>query len=211
MSTKDATNLVPKWKPGDNIVPFCKKIENAWEYCRAEDFDEKKFCQILRLQLPADAAEIFDNMEAEKQSTVKEVANAIKLALDKQKSEYMQEFAEVTKQAAESYNAYALRVKRLYLRGTGTSSLSAGEKVMLVETFLNGLPSSESTTLRLVASDAEMISIDDLSKRAARVRSRPSKNHDEINALREEFDQIKTKIENQQSIECENNVTFSKN
>ena len=39
---------------------------------------------------------------------------------------------------------------------------------LIVEAFLNGLPTSESTALRLVASDDEMQSVDKLAKRASR-------------------------------------------
>ena len=46
--------------------------------------------------------------------------------------------------------------------------MGQGERRMLVEQFLEGLPYSESSTLKLVATDSEMLDVDQLALRASR-------------------------------------------
>ena len=169
MTTKEATNIVPRWNPQENIVAYCKKVENAWNICQAENFTEEKFCQLLRLQSPESAAQVFDNMNDDKKKKVSDVKAALLLRLDRQQNEYLQDFANVQKGALENHNAFALRVQRLYVLGTGDgTAITARDKKLIVEAFLKGLPQSEQSALRLVATDSEMLDVDALAKRAAR-------------------------------------------
>ena len=169
LSTKEASNLVPRWGTDDNIVAYCQKITNAWNLCQSENFNEEKFCQILRLYLPPAPAQVYDNMADADKKVVTKITEALLSRLDRQENEYLQEFSTVRKGPLETHNAYALRVQRLYALGTGASStMTERDHKLIVEAFLNGLPTSESTALRLVASDDEMQSVDKLAKRASR-------------------------------------------
>ena len=169
MSTKEATTVVPRWTPQDNIVAYCKKVENAWTICSADNLVEEKFCQILRLQLPEAAAQVFDNLSADDKKVVNKVKNALLSHLGRQENEYLQEFATIQKEPLENHNTFALRVQRLYVLGTGEgAAISDRDKKLIVEAFLKGLPNSEQSALRLVASDAEMLDVNALAKRASR-------------------------------------------
>ena len=180
-TSKDVFALLPKSiLPGESINEFCKRIEHAWRFCESENYNEAKFCQILRLSLTQDAAEVFYNLPIEDQNTVNTVVQALLTQLDKQQQEYLREFSEITKSPHESYNDYCLRIKRLYKRGTGGTILTNSEKIMLTEMFLNGLPTPDSTALRLVASDEEMKDIEMLTRRAARTGLSKSKSVDDI-------------------------------
>ena len=170
ISAKDAASLMPRYLAGETINNYVEKIRNAWSYCKGEGFREDKFCQILRLNLPTDAAQVMDNMEEDKKTNVEEITREILSQLDLQTSEYLREFSTITKRPTESYSAYALRLRRLYKRGTGQKESTTAEKSLMVETFLKGLNISESTALRLVASEKEMKNLDQLVKRAARLQ-----------------------------------------
>ena len=169
MSNKEASLLMPKWQTQDNINGYCKRIESAWSFCSAETFDEAKFCQILRLGLPTNCGEIFDNMEDADKKKVNAVVTALKEKLDKQSGEYLQMFSQATKMTGETHNQFAIRIQRLYKFGTGQdSAFTERDQKLMVEAYLKGLPQNESTALRLVASDAEMKNIDQIAKRASR-------------------------------------------
>ena len=89
--------------------------------------------------------------------------------LDKRPSEYITEFKSATKSPYESYSAFAHRLKELYKKGTECEgTMGQGERRLLVEQFLEGLNYSESMTLKMVATDAEMLDVDQLALRAAR-------------------------------------------
>jgi hypothetical protein len=189
MSSKEAAYIVPKWNIAENIVNFCKKVQSAWEYCEGESFEETKFLKILRLSLPTDVAEVYDNLPEDQRKTVALVTENLIVALDKDKAEYLRDLSELRKQPSESFTSYGIRVKRLYIRGTGMSSktLTSGEKIMLVEKFFDGLTIAESSSLRMTATDDELKDLDKLVKRAARLRlsSRQTKSEELVNAVTE--------------------------
>jgi len=180
ISTKEAANLIPRWGTDDNIVAYCKKIENAWDLCNGEQFNQEKFCQILRLHLPAAPAQVYDNMTKEERKDVSNVVKALLSRLGRQENEYLQEFSAIKKGPLETHNSFALRVQRVYALGTGgITTLTDRDNKLIVEAYLNGLPTSESTALRLVASDEEMKSVDKLAIRA----SRTSRTQKPVNAV----------------------------
>ena len=196
MTTREATTLIPKWSAGENIGNFCKKIEAAWDYCKSENFEEEKFCKILKLQLHTDAAEVMDNMSEGDKKDVSKITKELRSRLDKQKSEYLREFSEVTKRPNEGYNEFALRIKRLYKQGTDSATVpTAGEERMMVETFLNGLPENEGSALRLVSTEEEQDCIDKMAKRAGRVTTRNNKLRDEINSIRKDLTWVQNQFE----------------
>ena len=94
---------------------------------------------------------------------------------------------------SETYQEFALRIKKLYLRGTGNTTLNSGENLAIVEAFLNGLPSSESTALRLCANENELGDVFLLAKRASRSRPNTTKT-DEINELRDTINETKESL-----------------
>ena len=189
MTTKEATGLIPRWNGDDSIVTYTKKISNCWEICKAESFDEGKVCKLLRLQLNINAAEVFDNLPDEEQKVVATVIQKLKEVLDKQKMTYLQELSQVQKSPTESHATFSLKIRRLYKSGTGSTSISNGEKQMMVQSFLAGLPRNESSALRMVASEAELKDIDLLAKRAA--RSTIQSNDVTVNAVDEQPKQYK--------------------
>ena len=180
LSTKEVANFIPRWGTDDNIVAYCKKIENAWELCNGEQFSQEKFCQILRLHLPTAPAQVYDNMTKEERKDVTNVVKALLSRLGRQENEYLQEFSAIKKGPLETHNSFALRVQRVYALGTGgITTLTDRDNKLIVEAYLNGLPTSESTALRLVASDEEMNSVDKLAIRA----SRTSRTQKPVNAV----------------------------
>ena len=167
--TKTVTQLLPKWSAGENIRNYTKRVAHAWEFVKG-DFEEKKFCNLVRISVSANLGEIIDNYLTENESpSVQGLCEALTTKLDKRPSEYISEFKSATRGPSESYTAYAHRLRELYKKGTETTGkMNSGEKRLLVEQFLEGIPYSESSTLKLVASDEEMLDVDALAKRAAR-------------------------------------------
>ena len=55
LTSVEATKMIPKWTEQDTVVDYCVRVRTAWEYCNGEDFDEGKFCKILKLNLPRKA------------------------------------------------------------------------------------------------------------------------------------------------------------
>ena len=169
MTAKEASSLIPRWNNTENIVSFCKKVQSAYAFCKDEGYSEEKFCQILRLHLPDPAAQVFDQLSEANKKSVTEITSALLAQLDRQENEYLQQFSKLKKEPLESHNAYALRVQRLYQLGTGSeTTMTARDKKVIVEAFLNGLPLNEQSALRLVATDSEMSDIQTLAKRASR-------------------------------------------
>ena len=169
MTNKEANNYIPNWEKDDGIMSFCQKIELAWDVCKKQSFDEEQFCIMLRLHLPTKAGDVVNAMTPDNQKLVAEIVKTLRKHLGGQQLEYLQEFSSVTKDASETHQEYALRVKRLYMLGTGSSNnFNATEKKIIVEHFLRGLPSHEQSSVRLVATDDEMADVDKLALRAGR-------------------------------------------
>ena len=182
LTTREATQIIPRGHIDDSILDYTKKVASAWEFCKEENFSEKKFCQLLRISMKSGMAEVFDNMPPEDQNVVEKVIAEVKEKLDRTPSEYLFLFQSATKRPAESYAAFSMRLKRLYLSSSGGnnsgSQLTEGEKSILVERFLSGLPANESTALRMVATDRESKDVELLAKRAS--RSRPGTKNDRL-------------------------------
>ena len=173
ISTKEVSQLLPRRKTGEDIKDFTKKIESAWQYAKAETFDEKKFCQLLRINLDSDTSQVFDNLSSADQESVSAIVKELNSKLDRTPIEYLRMFQQATKLPTESYSAFAMRLKRLYATGTSgqaTATLSKGEQSVIVEQFLSGLPANERTALRMVATEEESQDVELLAKRAARSR-----------------------------------------
>ena len=193
MTTKIASSFAPKYVQGENIHSFCDRINFAWDFCNKEGYPEAKFCKLIRLSLPLDAGEVYDNLPSTAKNDVAEITKALIEALDKPKSEHLRDFTEIQKSPIESYTEYARRILRNYKRGTGAEILSGGEHVMLCEKFLQGLPTKISTSLRLVCSEEEMQNIEMLAKKASRCS--PNRNlKEEVNHIRQELKALKMVI-----------------
>ena len=192
ISSKDVTSVLPKYTAGHSTPDYVSKIKKAWAYCNAEEFDEGKFCQLLMTQLPNKFDSIVDELDEGDKAKVETVCDKI-MQLDRQKSSYLADYARCSKLTSETYNEYALRIKKLYLRGTGNTKLNSGENLALCEAFLNGLPSSESTALRLCANEEELGNVLLLAKRASRSRPNTTKNN-EINELRNVIKETKDSL-----------------
>ena len=134
-------------------------------------------------------------MTDEKRISFEAITEELLSVLDLQKSEYLRDFGWISKRPNESYTGYALRLKRLYQKGTGQKKISPSEKLYMVEQFFNGLNSSESTALRLVATEEEMKCVDKLAKRAARSKNSTSSAHEEVNALKNKLENLKVSME----------------
>ena len=134
-------------------------------------------------------------MTDEKRISFEAITEELLSVLDLQKSEYLRDFGSISKRPNESYTGYALRLKRLYQKGTGQKKISPSEKLYMVEQFLNGLNSSESTALRLVATEEEMKCVAKLAKRAARSKNSTSSAHEEVNALKNKLENLKVSME----------------
>ena len=139
-----------------------------------DNFDEKKFLDLVRISVSDQLGEIIDkyfesHSSDESKIKVEELCKVLNTRLDKRPSEYITDFKAATKAPNESYSAYAHRLKELYKKGTECAcTMGQGERRLLVEQFLEGLPYSESATLKLVATDAEMLDVDELALRASR-------------------------------------------
>ena len=170
MSNADASRLIPKMTSADKIRDFCKKINDAWDLCKASgnDFPEASFCQILRINLGSEAREVVDNLTSGNQAKVDEIVKALKDKLDKTPIEYLNEYNSATKQPTETHAQFSLRLKKLYKAGTGCDTISDSEGKILVEKFLSGLDLAEASALRLIADDTERGDCEKLAKRAAR-------------------------------------------
>ena len=169
MTNKEANNYIPNWEKDDGVMSFCQKIELAWNVCNKQSFDQEQFCIMLRLHLPQKAGDVVNAMTPDDQKKVVKIVEKLRKHLGGQELEYLREFSSVTKDASETHQEYALRVKRLYMLGTGSSNdFNATEKKIIVEHFLRGLPPHEQSSVRLVATDTEMADIDQLALRAGR-------------------------------------------
>ena len=173
-TTKEVSNMLPKWTAGENVRNYTRRLQHAWEFVKTSNFDENKFLNLVRISVSAQIGELIDDFLEENKNN-KENLNVEKLCqnlikkLDKQPSEYISDFKSATKAATESHSAYAHRLKKLFKKGTETTGkMGQGECRLLVEQFLEGLPHSEATTLKLVANDEEMLDVDLLALRASR-------------------------------------------
>ena len=173
-TTKEVSNMLPKWTAGENVRNYTRRLKHAWEFVKTSNFDENKFLNLVRISVSAQIGELIDDFleenkdNAENLNVEKLCQNLIK-KLDKQPSEYISDFKSATKAASESHSAYAHRLKKLFKKGTETTGkMGQGECRLLVEQFLEGLPHSEATTLKLVANDEEMLDVDLLALRASR-------------------------------------------
>ena len=168
--SKTVSNLLPKWTAGENVRNYTKRISHAWEFVK-ENFDQKKFCNLVRISVSNDLGEIIDNYFTKNKEnyTVEGLCGELIKKLDKRPAEYLTDFKTIQKLPSESYSAYAHRLKELYKKGTEISGeLSSGEIKLLIEQFYDGLPSSEAATLKMVATEEEMKDIDALALRASR-------------------------------------------
>ena len=189
---KEVTNLLPKWESGSGTNDFIRKVKKAWNFCQKQDVDEETFVDILRTKLPVTFDELVDDLSDEDQKIVDKICEAIS-TLDKQKSEYLQDFATARKKASESHVEFAHRIKRYYARGTGNTNPNAGETLALIEAFLNGLNTSEATALRLCASSEELQDLTKLALRASRSRN-SERNNKEVSALQEALQEAKKEV-----------------
>ena len=130
---------------------------------------------MVRISVGSQIGELIDDFLEENKDkdatdrTVEKLCQNLIKKLDKQPSEYISDFKYATKAANESHSAYAHRLKKLFKKGTeNTGKMGQGECRLLVEQFLEGLPHSEATTLKLVANDDEMLDVDLLALRASR-------------------------------------------
>ena len=171
MTLKETTSLCPKWNADDNVTAFTKRIGHAWTLCHAGDCDQAQFCAVLRLNLPQNAAEVFDSLPPNDQKDVQKVTEALQQRLGRQESDYLTEFVSATKTDTETHMQFAMRCERLYNWGTGkatSDSETKRDKKMIVEAFIKGLPLQEQSAIRLVASDTELLDVHQLAKRAQR-------------------------------------------
>ena len=75
--TKTVTQLLPKWSPGESIRNYTKRVTHAWEFIK-DDYEEKKFCLLIRITSTADIWEIIDNYLSENErSTVIELCETL--------------------------------------------------------------------------------------------------------------------------------------
>ena len=170
LTTKEITTHLPKWADGESMRKFCRKIETVWKFCQTNGVTEEMFCNLLYLRLPEDGQELVDGLDGTDSQKVEKVIEALKSSLDKSASQYFSDFNNCKKKATETHNAFALRIMRLFKLGTASvQQPKAGDPLMMtiVENFLKGLPKSESSALRLVASEEERKDVLKLAKRAA--------------------------------------------
>ena len=178
-TSESVSKLLPKWTTGENVRNYTKRIQHAWNFVK-DNFEQEKFINLVRISVTANMGEIIDNFLDEHTDatnrTVEKLCQALVTKLDKRPSEYITEFKTTSKLPSESYSAYAHRLKELYKKGTECAgAMGQGERRLLVEQFLEGLPYSESSTLKLVASDKEMLDVDQLALRASR-SGKPKRN-----------------------------------
>ena len=172
-TSKTVSSLLPKWTSAENVRNYTQRVKHTWEFVKG-DFDESKFCSLVRIGVSAQLGEIIDNYllrckDAEEAATVEKLCDDLVEKLDKRPSEYISEFKSIQKQTSESYSSFAHRLQELYKKGTGTTGkMSQGEIRLLVEQFLEGLPHSEALTLKMVATNEEMGDLAKLALRAAR-------------------------------------------
>ena len=171
LTSVEATKMIPKWTEQDTVVDYCVRVRTAWEYCNGEDFDEGKFCKILKLNLPRKALPYINGLPKTDQVKVDSFLKAITEGLGRGKQHYLQELSTAKKETSETHNEFAQRIKELYELGTGSRKLVESEKTMIVDFFLRGLSANEESALRLVASDEEMTDVVALAHRAGRVRA----------------------------------------
>ena len=80
------------WTQSYTTNDFIRKVKKAWSFCRKQDVDEETFVDILRTKLPETFDELVNDFSDEDQKIVDKICEAIS-TLDKQKSEYLQDFA----------------------------------------------------------------------------------------------------------------------
>ena len=205
-TSKSVTGLLPKWSAGENIRNYTQRLKHAWEYVK-NSFDEKKFCNLVRITVSSNLGEIIDNYTLQtSEVTVDGLCKELILKLDRQPAEYIADFKSAQKGSTESYSAFAHRLLQLYKKGTQqTGELGEGEKRLLVEQFLDSLPFSEASTLKLIATEEELKNIDALALRASRTR-KPKRPISSLMAIGDEA----SKEGNQQGKTEKKQSTFSK-
>ena len=172
-TSKSVSSLLPKWISGENVRNYTQRVKHTWQFVKG-DFNEQKFCSLVRIGASAQLGEIIDNYltsceEANETATVDKLCEDLVEKLDKRPSEYISEFKNIQKHASESYSSFAHRLQELYKKGTETKGkMGQGERRMLVEQFFDGIPYEEAATLKMVATDEEMLDVTLLALRAGR-------------------------------------------
>ena len=192
ISAREVSIIMPKWIGTDSISGYCKKVRIAWNYCEKESFDEEKFCKILTLQLPEDANDVLDSLDAEDKKKVEKILLKLTQSLGRKENDYLRELSMAKKDPSETHNHFARRIQRLYRLGTGAKvDLAGSDKKLIVDFFLRGLDQNEENMLRLIATDSEMSDIDALANRASRSTAPSTSNTFEtINAVTSETEII---------------------
>ena len=83
-------------------------------------------------------------------------------------SEYIEEFKYAQIKPNESICQLAIRLKSLFMKAYGSTTLSLGEKRILCEQFLECLPQLDQRLLKTIATPTELCNIDQLAMRASR-------------------------------------------
>ena len=102
MTSKEITSHLPKWADGESMARFCRKIENVWDYCNANDVSEESFCSILYLRLPEEAQELVDGLDDDGKKKVSKIVETLKSSLDKNASQYFPISTTVGKKPTET-------------------------------------------------------------------------------------------------------------
>ena len=171
-TSKTVLGLLPKYETSTDIRGYTQRIKHTWNFIKMEGFDEKKFCNLVRLGVSSTLGEILDNWLSKTgpdQVTVDNMIEEILLKLDQRPSEYISELKTVRKLPNESYSVFAHRLTELFKKGISGNQISQGAKRLLIEQFFHGIGESEAMTLRLVANDEELKDISKLAIRAARL------------------------------------------
>ena len=175
---KDIFKLIPVPTQSDYSSPsnYCKKVKKCYEMI-SDQITESKFIDLLIISARdfSSVMNEFVHDQGNENASLENVLNYVLKIYDKTEDEYYSEFGSAEPYPNEPMMAYATRLKSLYKKGRGqnSESLSSGEKRIIAERFLESLPSSEGSLLRIVADAAERFDVDKLAARASRcVRKR---------------------------------------
>ena len=136
------------------------------------EMTDREFISLIRIKSDEEIGTFIDSLTAdEKNPSVDDLLKQLEKLLDHSTSEYFNHYREAQPGPDESYAAYAMRLRALYQKASGSNTLTIGETKLLVEKFISSLPTPESTILRMAATAEELEDIDLLSKRASNLRT----------------------------------------
>ena len=171
--------MFPYFTKNEKLQEYMNKTDQIYKWLVTEKnyLTESQFLSVLRMRIPESAGLVFDRIDFSVADTYQKVKEILIPAVDGDEQDSLSEFHRTLKQESETYSTFAHRLLNLYCKGMNLdtkTALSKSDQITVVNRFCRGICPPDARTLRLTATEAELIDVLLLAKRAQRL------NHDSV-------------------------------